>query len=117
MEKQKRTRIFEELSIFDAIASDDEVSQWCTNTSHKLPMRFPVYIWGNSKDIEANALLDCRATGLFIHQDYVKKHQIPTKPYARPKTIQIMDNLFNILGKTSNYVKTWLTIGDHEEQV
>lgn len=80
-------------------------------------MRFPVYIRGNTKDIEANALLDSGATGLFIHQDYVKKHRMPTKPYARPKTIRNVDNSFNILGKVSNYVETILTIGEHEEQV
>lgn len=80
-------------------------------------MRFPIYIRGETKDVETNALLDSGASGLFIHWDFVKKHRIPTKPYTKPRIIRNVDHSFNALGKITNYVETTLTVGDHEEKV
>lgn len=79
-------------------------------------MRFPVYITGNHQDVHTRALIDSGASGLFIHWNFVRKHRIPTKAYAQPKTIRNVDNSANILGKITNYVETTLKVGDHEEQ-
>lgn len=80
-------------------------------------MRFPIYINGGNKDVETKALIDSGATGLFIHWNFVKKHRIPTKTYAKPRVIRNVDSSLNVLGKITNYVETTITIGDHEEQV
>jgi hypothetical protein len=79
-------------------------------------MRFPVYIRGNHQDVHTRALIDSGASGLFIHWNFVRKHRIPTKAYAKPKIVRNVDNSTNILGKITNYVETTLKVGDHEEQ-
>lgn len=80
-------------------------------------MRFPVHIVGNTKVVETKALIDSGATGIFIHWNLVRKHRIPTKPYAKPRIVRNVDNSINILGKITNYVEVKLRIGDHEEEV
>lgn len=69
-------------------------------------MCFPVYIRGNHQDVHTRALIDSGASGLFIHWNFVRKHRIPTKTYAKPKIVRNADNSANILGKITNYVET-----------
>lgn len=78
-------------------------------------MRFAVHINGGIKDVEAKALLDSGATNLFVHWNFVRKHRIPTKAYARPRTIRNVDNTVNTLGQVTNFIEATLKIGNHEE--
>src|SRR5262245_16821221 len=61
------------------------------------------------------ALLDCRATGLFISKDYTKKEQIETKKLSTPIPVRNIDGTLNEAGPIAKVADVILCYKGHSE--
>ena len=60
-------------------------------------------------------LLDSRAGGVFINQDYQQTHRIPTQKLERPIIVHNVDGTLNKKGFITEYVKLCLNINGQTE--
>jgi Reverse transcriptase (RNA-dependent DNA polymerase)/Retroviral aspartyl protease len=62
------------------------------------------------------ALLDCGATGKFVHSDFVKRNCIATRLLSRPIPIYNVDGMLNEAGSITEVVEMMLRYRDHSEK-
>ena len=60
-------------------------------------------------------LLDCGATDLFIHSDFVQRNKLTTKKLGRPIPVYNVDGMLNEAGSISEVWDTILRYRDHTE--
>jgi hypothetical protein len=56
-----------------------------------------------SKSIETTAIIDSRASGMFINWMFVRKHSIPTHKLSKPFNIRTADGSHSKGGKITDY--------------
>jgi hypothetical protein len=61
------------------------------------------------------ALLDCRATGLFINGNFVKTKNLTMRKLSQPMNVYNVDGTPNEAGKVSEVWETVLRYRDHSE--
>jgi hypothetical protein len=66
--------------------------------------------------LATNALLDCRATGLFINTEYVKRKRLTVRNLVRPILLYNVDGTLNEAGAISGIVDVVLRYKGHTEQ-
>src|SRR5260370_17554339 len=66
--------------------------------------------------ITTSALLDSRATGMFINWDFVQRHQLETTPLPQPVLLHNIDGSANEHGSITEEVHTLLRFGQHSER-
>src|SRR5258707_2197397 len=66
--------------------------------------------------ISTSALLDSGATGMFINQSFVQKHQLETTPLPQPVLIHNVDGSPNENGSVMEQVHVTLRFGSHSER-
>ena len=66
--------------------------------------------------VTTSALLDSRATGMFINQDFMQRHQLETIPLPQPVLLCNVDGSANEHGSIMEEVHTLLCFGQHSER-
>ena len=61
-------------------------------------IRIPVRVVYNGKTIDAQAILDSGAEGVYCHNDFIAKHKIHTHPLERPLRARNVDGTLNKQG-------------------
>jgi hypothetical protein len=71
----------------------------------KNELRIPISILSSNKKktVATTAIIDSGAGGTFISDEFVKKHQIKTRPLAAPFNIRTVDGSYSTAGKVSQY--------------
>src|SRR5258707_6197783 len=64
-----------------------------------------------------SALLDSRATGMFINRSFVQKHQLETTPLPQPVLVYNVNGSPNENGSVMEEVHVTLCFGRHSERV
>ena len=62
------------------------------------------------------ALLDSGATGLFLDTNYVKQHQLTTRPLSHPIPVYNIDGMLNEAGSIRSVVDLVLRYQTHSER-
>ena len=70
----------------------------------------PVTIKNKCQNVETLALIDSRAGGQFIHQDYVEQLGLFTQPLKKAITAQNVDGTSNKTGTINSYVDLTMEI-------
>ena len=63
------------------------------------------------------ALLDSRATGMFIDREFVRRNRLETRPIPEPIPVYNVDGTLNQNGSISEEYEAILEIGSHSERV
>lgn len=71
----------------------------------------------NGRQLEAEALLDCGATGSCINMDFVKKHNLPVRPLLFKMPVFNADGTLNASGSITGMAEIRMVIGDHSERI
>src|SRR5258708_3819682 len=66
--------------------------------------------------ISTSVLLDSRATGMFINQSFMQKHQLETTPLPQPVLVHNVDSSPNENGSVMEEVHVTLCFGCHSER-
>src|SRR5260221_2255859 len=66
--------------------------------------------------VTTSALLDSRATGMFINWDFVQRHWLETTPLPQPVLLHNIDGSANEHGSITEEVHTLLHFGQHSER-
>ena len=66
--------------------------------------------------ITTSALLDSRATGMFINRDFVQRHRLETTPLPQPILLRNVDGSANEHGSITEEVHALLCFGQHSER-
>ncbi len=66
--------------------------------------------------VTTSALLDSRATGMFINRDFMQRHQLETTPLPQPVLLCNIDGSTNEHGSITEEVHTLLHFGQHSER-
>ena len=68
-------------------------------------MTIPIQLQIGKKTVDANALIDSGAGGIFINKDFVEKHNLFIKELAKPLTAFNVDGTVNKQGTINHAVK------------
>ena len=78
----------------------------------------PIVIFVDTVEIEVNALLDCGATGCYIHQAFMKSVNILLIPTPHPIWVRNIDGTDNKSGNITSIANVDLLIdGIHMKQI
>src|SRR5258708_9064622 len=66
--------------------------------------------------VSTSMLLDSRATGMFINQSFMQKHQLETTPLPQPILVCNIDGSSNENGSVTEEVHITLHFGHHSER-
>src|SRR5260221_124479 len=66
--------------------------------------------------ISMSALLDSRATGMFINQSFMQKHQLETTPLPQPVLVCNINSSTNENGSVTEEIHITLCFGCHYER-
>src|SRR5258708_30391255 len=66
--------------------------------------------------VSTSALLDSRATGMFINWSFVQKHQLETIPLPQPVLAHNVDGSANQNGSVTEHVPITLRFGCHSKR-
>src|SRR5258708_21844760 len=66
--------------------------------------------------VTTSALLDSRATGMFISQDFMQRHRLETTPLPQPVLLCNIDGSANEHGSITEEVHALLRFGQHSER-
>src|SRR5258708_11381157 len=67
--------------------------------------------------VSMSTLLDSGATGMFINQSFVQKHQLETTPLPQPILVHNVDSSLNENGSVMDEVHFTLHFGRHSKRV
>ena len=84
------------------------------NRSLKLKVSIETTNTGEIKSL--NALIDSRATGKFIDQEYIKSNQMTTKTLSGPIPVYNVDGMLNEAGSITEVVDLILRYKNHSER-
>ena len=70
----------------------------------------------NQRKYGIHALVDSRATGLFIDWEYVKSNQIPTRKLSNPVPVRNVDGTANMAGASSEVAELILQYNGHSKR-
>jgi hypothetical protein len=87
-----------------------------TPSSNLLELDVSMQTLDTGEVVASLALLDCRATGLFVDRNFVKMKNLTTRKLSHPMNIYNMDSTPNEAGKVSEVWETVLRYRDHSER-
>jgi hypothetical protein len=79
--------------------------------------RIPIKLQGRFKSTNNAAMIDSGATGLFLHQDFVKRHRIFTRALIHPITLYNIDGSVNTAGRITHSAKLLTTVDKNQPQM
>ena len=77
----------------------------------------PIKLQGRFKSTNSAAMIDSGATGLFLHQWFVNRHQMLTQPLSHPITLYNIDRTPNTAGKITHSIQLLATIDQNSPQL
>lgn len=80
----------------------------------KSHVHVPVKVTHRKIKVETQALVDCGASTVFVHDRFVKKNRIPKKKLKEPIVLYNIDRSKNQLGSITHFVKMEMDIDDHK---
>src|SRR5258708_1875978 len=83
---------------------------------HSLNLQVELTSLTSLASITTSTLLDSRATGMFINQDFVWRHQLETTPLPQPVLLRNIDGSANEHGSITEEVHTLLCFRQHLER-
>src|SRR5258706_205354 len=86
------------------------------NSPHSLNIQVELTSLTSLASVSMSALLDSRATGMFINWSFVQKHQLETTPLPQPILIRNVDGSPNENGSVMEEVHVTLHFGCHSER-
>ena len=79
--------------------------------------RVPIKLQGRFKSTNSAAMIDSGATGLFLHQRFVKRHRIFAKPLPHPITLYNIDGTPNLAGQITHSARLYSTVDKNHPQL
>src|SRR5260221_9376300 len=86
------------------------------NSPHSLNIQVKLTSLTSLASISTSALLDSGATGMFINQSFVQKHQLKTTPLPQPVLMHNIDGSANENGSVTEEVHITLHFRCHSER-
>ncbi len=83
---------------------------------HSLNLQVELTSLTSLTSITTSALLDSRATGMFINQDFMWRHRLETTPLPQPVLLHNVDGSANEHGSIMEEVHALLHFGQHLER-
>ena len=81
-------------------------------------IRIKVWIINNGRPIDAFAILDSGAEGVYCNKAFIEKHKIPTHPLETPVYTQNVDGTMNKQGIIHHAAILWMEMGTrHKEYI
>ena len=70
-------------------------------------MHIPISLIGENTrgTVGTKALVDCAAGGIFMDQNFVRRHNLPTQKLSRPLEVRNVDGTLNKQGTIRRYVE------------
>src|SRR5258706_6964991 len=87
------------------------------NSPHSLNIQVKLTSLTSLASISMSTLLDSRATGMFINQSFMQKHQLETTPLPQPVLVCNVDGSTNENGSVMEEVHVTLHFRCHSERV
>ena len=79
-------------------------------------MTIPIKLQVGKKIVEANALIDSGAGGIFINKDFVDKNNLFVKEISKPLTAFNVDGTINKQGTITHVVKATIIMGERQSE-
>src|SRR5260221_9584134 len=86
------------------------------NSPHSLNIQVELTSLTSLTSVSMSALLDSRATGMFINRSFVQKHQLETTPLPQPVLIRNVNSSLNENGSVMEEVHVTLHFRRHSER-
>src|SRR6266436_1565517 len=86
------------------------------NSPHSLNIQVELTSLTSLTSISTSALLDSGATGMFINQSFMQKHQLKTTPLPQPVLVHNVNGSPNENGSVTEEVHITLRFGHHSER-
>src|SRR5258708_26403258 len=86
------------------------------NSPHSLNIQVELTSLTSLTSISTSALLDSRATGMFIHWSFMQKHQLETTPLPQPILVRNIDGSPNENGSVMEEVHVTLRFRCHSKR-
>ncbi len=86
------------------------------NSPHSLNVQVELTSLTSLASVSTSALLDSRATRMFINQSFVQKHQLETTSLPQPVLMHNVDGSTNENGSVMEEVHITLHFGHHSER-
>src|SRR6266436_4990229 len=86
------------------------------NSPHSLNIQVELTSLTSLTSISTSMLLDSGATGMFINQSFMQKHQLETTLLPQPILVRNVDGSSNENGSVMEEVHITLCFGDHSER-
>ncbi len=86
------------------------------NSPHSLNVQVKLTSLTSLTPVSTSMLLDSGATGMFINQSFVQKHQLETTPLPQPVLMCNVDGSANENGSVTEEVHITLHFGCHSER-
>src|SRR5258708_5622797 len=86
------------------------------NSSRSLNIQVKLTSLTSLASVSTSALLDSGATGMFINQSFVQKHQLETTPLPQPVLVHNVNGSPNENGSVTEEVHVILRFGRHSER-
>jgi hypothetical protein len=80
-------------------------------------MRIPISLDLGKKTVETKTLIDSGADELFIHEDLIKLHHIPTLELKEPIKVKNVDGTPNKKGEITHYTWIKVQVGNRTEKL
>ena len=87
-----------------------------TGNNRSRSIRIPVRVISEKGQIDAKALLDSGAEGVYINTTYVKKHQLPLQDLKRPIYPRNVDGTPNKNGAIRHAAIVRMEMGDNHRE-
>jgi hypothetical protein len=88
-----------------------------TPSANSLDIKVEIVTTDTQETKSLKALLDCRADGLFMDRDYVRKNQLTTRALTRPIPVYNVDGTANEAGSICEVVDVVLQDRDHADSL
>src|SRR5260221_6036262 len=86
------------------------------NSPHSLNIQVELTSLTSLASVSTSMLLDSRATGMFINQSFMQKHQLKTTPLPQPILVHNVGGSLNENGSVMEEVHITLHFGHHSER-
>ena len=86
------------------------------NSPHSLNIQVKLTSLTSLTSISMSVLLDSGATGMFINQSFVQKHQLETTPLSQPVLVHNIDGSLNENGSVTEEVHITLCFRHHSKR-
>ena len=97
--------------------SDLYISPIITANMKQQSMRIPISLLKGGRTVEAEALVDSGATGIFIDSRFMDNSKLHSMPLSRPIPVRNVDGSSNQLGRITRCVSANIKIGKRSSPI